>query len=37
MVSVGVRIPVSERDARPTRVVMYFLWDWFDGGLAAGW
>lgn len=37
MINVGVRVPVSERDSRRTRVLTYFLWDWFDGGLFDGW
>jgi len=36
-VNAGVQIPVNRRDERPTRLVFYFLWDWFDGGLADGW
>lgn len=37
MINVGVRIPVNERADRSTRVITYFLWDWFDGGLLDGW
>jgi mono/diheme cytochrome c family protein len=37
MVNVGVRVPVSERTGRPTRLMVYLLWDWFDGGLFDGW
>jgi hypothetical protein len=37
MFNVGVRTPVNRRDARDTRVITYFLWDWFDGGLFDGW
>jgi len=37
MLNVGVRLPVSERAGRPTRVMVYLLWDWFDGGFADGW
>jgi hypothetical protein len=33
----GVRIPVSQRGSRHARVIVYVLWDWFDGGLASGW
>ncbi len=33
----GVQIPVTDTAARSTRVVTYFLWDWFDGGLFQGW
>jgi mono/diheme cytochrome c family protein len=33
----GVEIPVNRGDERPTRLVFYFLWDWFDGGLLDGW
>ena len=34
---VGVRIPVNERAGRPTQVLGYFLWEWFNGGLTTGW
>jgi mono/diheme cytochrome c family protein len=37
MISVGVRVPVNERESRRTQVLTYFLWDWFDGGLFDGW
>jgi mono/diheme cytochrome c family protein len=33
----GFRIPVSEKEARPRQIMLYFLWDWFDGGLFDGW
>jgi mono/diheme cytochrome c family protein len=36
-VNAGLQIPVNLVDERPTRFVFYFLWDWFDGGLADGW
>jgi hypothetical protein len=37
MLNVGVRVPVNERSGRHTAFLMYFLWDWFDGGLLDGW
>jgi hypothetical protein len=37
MLNGGVRVPVNERQGRPTRVLVYALWDWFDGGLFSGW
>jgi mono/diheme cytochrome c family protein len=37
MINVGVRVPVTGRDERHAQVMTYFLWDWFDGGLADGW
>jgi hypothetical protein len=37
MINGGVRIPLNERDGRSTQVLVYFLWDWFDGGLFDGW
>jgi mono/diheme cytochrome c family protein len=37
MLNVGVRMPVNDRAGRPTRVLTYLLWDWFDGGLFDGW
>jgi cytochrome c553 len=35
--SVGVRVPMNERDERKPQVLMYLLWDWFDGGLFKFW
>lgn len=35
--SLGVRMPVNNRDGRPNSVGFYLLWDWFDGGLFSGW
>ncbi|WP_419950685.1 c-type cytochrome [Candidatus Palauibacter sp.] len=37
MLNVGVRIPLTDADARSTQFLVYFLWDWFDGGLFDGW
>jgi hypothetical protein len=33
----GVRVPVNNTAGRPIQVMVYFLWDWFDGGLFQGW
>ena len=33
----GLRIPLNNRDQRETQVLVYLLWDWFDGGLLEGW
>ena len=35
--NVGVRIPATDAATRSTRVLMYLLWDWFDGGFFDGW
>jgi len=35
--SIGVQTPMNNRDGRSTSAVFYVLWDWFDGGLKAGW
>lgn len=35
--NVGVRTPVNERAGRSSEVMVYLLWDWFDGGLFEGW
>jgi mono/diheme cytochrome c family protein len=35
--NIGWRTPLNDRAGRHSRVVMYFLWDWFDGGLRDGW
>ena len=37
MLSVGVRVPVNERQDRKPQFLTYFLWDWFDGGLFEFW
>jgi hypothetical protein len=37
MLSGGVRVPVNERSGRSTQVIVYLLWDWFDGGFTDGW
>jgi mono/diheme cytochrome c family protein len=37
MVSGGLRIPVNQRAERHTQLVLYALWDWFDGPLLGGW
>lgn len=37
MINLGVRLPVTDADARNTRVLFYVLWDWFDGGFFDGW
>ncbi len=33
----GVRLPVTEKEGRPRQLMLYFLWDWADGGLREGW
>lgn len=37
MLNAGVRIPLNDSSTRPTRIAVYLLWDWFDGGLFEGW
>jgi len=37
MANVGVRLPMTELDSRPTELLFYVLWDWFDGGVLEGW
>jgi len=37
MASVGVRIPVTDSSHRNTQVLVYLLWDWYDGGFFQGW
>jgi mono/diheme cytochrome c family protein len=36
-VNVGVRVPINNTAGRPTQIVWYGLWDFFDGGLRDGW
>jgi mono/diheme cytochrome c family protein len=37
LASVGVRTPINNTVGRPTQLMFYVLWDWFDGGLKEGW
>jgi hypothetical protein len=37
MLNVGVRAPLNDRQGRHPRLMVYLLWDWFDGGLRDGW
>ena len=36
LLNVGARIPIDDPD-RGTQLVVYVLWDWFDGGFFDGW
>ena len=33
LLNAGVRVPLNRRDERRASVLVYLLWDWFDGGL----
>ena len=37
LLSVGVRVPINEREERKPQLLTYLLWDWFDGGLFQFW
>lgn len=37
LINVGVRVPMSQRKERQSSVLVYLLWDWFDGGFFSGW
>jgi len=37
LLSVGVRVPLNERQERKPEVLTYLLWDWFDGGFFQFW
>jgi mono/diheme cytochrome c family protein len=37
LLNVGVRAPLSQRREQRTGVLVYLLWDWFDGGFLSGW
>ena len=37
MLNVGWRTPLNQRRSRPAQLLVYVLWDWFDGGLRDGW
>lgn len=33
----GVRLPVTDADIRKRSVIVYLLWDWYEGGFLQGW
>jgi hypothetical protein len=33
----GVRLPVTDADTRKKTVIVYLLWDWYEGGFLQGW
>jgi len=37
LLNIGVRAPISQRLERRSSVLVYLLWDWFDGGFFSGW
>ena len=37
LLNIGVRTPISQRSDRQSSVLVYLLWDWFDGGFLSGW
>ncbi len=37
LLNVGVRVPAANSQGRKPQIVMYLLWDWFDGGFRDGW
>jgi len=37
MMDIGLRVPLTDRGPRETQLVIYLLWDWFDGGFTEGW
>jgi mono/diheme cytochrome c family protein len=37
MMNIGVRTPLNNTANRDTTVMVYLLWDWFDGGFLQGW
>jgi mono/diheme cytochrome c family protein len=37
LLNVGVRVPLNEREDRKPQLLVYLLWDWFDGGLFDFW
>jgi hypothetical protein len=37
LLNVGASLPVNVRSERGPRVLVYLLWDWFDGSLFDGW
>ncbi|HKY20773.1 MAG TPA: cytochrome c [Vicinamibacterales bacterium] len=37
LLNAGVRVPLTQRSSRRTSVLVYVLWDWFDGSFFGGW
>lgn len=37
MANIGLRIPMNDAETRQTELIVYLLWDWFDGGFFEGW
>ncbi|HUQ53298.1 MAG TPA: cytochrome c [Gammaproteobacteria bacterium] len=37
LAAVGLRQPITDRGNRPTQLVFYLMWDWYDGGVLEGW
>jgi mono/diheme cytochrome c family protein len=37
MIAGGARIPLTQRSERSTQMLVYLLWDWFDGGFFEFW
>ncbi|MGH7502302.1 MAG: c-type cytochrome [Longimicrobiales bacterium] len=37
LLNAGVRLPLTDADVRSSQLLLYVLWDWFDGGFFAGW
>lgn len=37
MLNAGVRFPITDASQRETRLMVYLLWDWYDGGFFQGW
>jgi len=35
--SLGARVPLNHTHDRPLRVLLFVLWDWYDGALTDGW
>ena len=35
--NIGLRVPLTNASERETELMLYVLWDWFDGGLLDGW
>ncbi len=37
LLNVGARIPATDSAVRSSQLLIYLLWDWFDGGFFDGW
>jgi hypothetical protein len=37
LLNAGMRVPANSRQGRGSALMVYLLWDWFDGSFFSGW